>query len=206
MIRALIDLIRSVQKPGMVVAEVGCHSGDTSRFIAPLMSECGGTLIAVDWFEGTADTPATNDHGHRPDEADALEVKFRQGIQPWQHVVHILRGDSTEMARQVSDASLDVCFIDADHRYSKVKQDIAAWEPKVKKGGIFCGHDCEMLPPFREFTEAELEADNAPILIPPVPMMVHCGVVWAVWERYGQRAKLLYDLDGIEPPCWMVQM
>jgi len=32
-------------------------------------------------------------------------------------------------------------FIDANHKYQHVKEDIMAWLPKVKDSGILCGHD-----------------------------------------------------------------
>jgi len=36
---------------------------------------------------------------------------------------------------------LDLVYIDANHDYDNVKRDIACWYPKVRKGGIMCGHD-----------------------------------------------------------------
>ncbi len=36
---------------------------------------------------------------------------------------------------------LDLVYIDADHGYQAVKDDIEAWWPKIRKGGILCGHD-----------------------------------------------------------------
>ena len=39
------------------------------------------------------------------------------------------------------DEYFDLVYIDADHTYESVKDDIAAWFPKVKPGGWITGHD-----------------------------------------------------------------
>jgi SAM-dependent methyltransferase len=49
-------------------------------------------------------------------------------------------GDSTDIGNAV-DRQFDLVFVDADHSYQKVLQDIAAWEDKVRPGGILCGDD-----------------------------------------------------------------
>jgi len=53
----------------------------------------------------------------------------------------ILKGDSTNVAKLITDDTLDFVYIDADHSYEAVKADINAWVPKVKNGGIIAGHD-----------------------------------------------------------------
>jgi predicted O-methyltransferase YrrM len=53
----------------------------------------------------------------------------------------ILNGWSVEVAKTIPDGSLDFVFIDANHAYEYVVADIAAWAPKVRKGGIVYGHD-----------------------------------------------------------------
>lgn len=55
--------------------------------------------------------------------------------------VHILRMTSKTAAKRFNDNSLDFVYIDADHSYEAVKNDIKLWYPKVKKGGILAGHD-----------------------------------------------------------------
>ena len=41
----------------------------------------------------------------------------------------------------IPDNSLDICFIDAAHGYPYVLKDLRLWMPKMKEGGIICGHD-----------------------------------------------------------------
>ena len=49
--------------------------------------------------------------------------------------------DSQEASREVQDNSLDFVYIDADHTYRDCYMDIRIWYPKVKSGGVLCGHD-----------------------------------------------------------------
>jgi hypothetical protein len=48
---------------------------------------------------------------------------------------------SLEAAEEVEDNSLDFVYIDGNHSYNSVKEDIDAWMPKVKAGGFLGGHD-----------------------------------------------------------------
>jgi hypothetical protein len=55
--------------------------------------------------------------------------------------VQIIRKYSVEGAKDIPDASLDWVFIDGNHSYRAVLEDMDAWFPKVKIGGVFSGHD-----------------------------------------------------------------
>ena len=56
-------------------------------------------------------------------------------------VVKIVRKTSIEGASEIPDESLDFVYIDGDHRVESVFNDISAWYPKVRVGGIVSGHD-----------------------------------------------------------------
>jgi hypothetical protein len=55
--------------------------------------------------------------------------------------VTIRRERTVEAAASVPDESLDFAFIDADHTYEGCLADINAWAPKIRRGGMLCGHD-----------------------------------------------------------------
>jgi hypothetical protein len=53
--------------------------------------------------------------------------------------------DSDQAALQTENKSIDVVFLDAQVTIGQTSKDVLAWHPKVKDGGILCGHDwyCE---------------------------------------------------------------
>ena len=53
----------------------------------------------------------------------------------------IIRDYSQNVAKRFADESLDFVFIDANHSYKFVLEDIEAWSKKVRKDGIVSGHD-----------------------------------------------------------------
>ena len=55
--------------------------------------------------------------------------------------VTIDRRPSMKAVRDVADESLDFVFIDANHEYTAVRDDIREWAKKVRVGGIVSGHD-----------------------------------------------------------------
>jgi len=52
-----------------------------------------------------------------------------------------LRLPSATAAELFNDQSVDAVYIDANHAYDFVKQDIEEWLPKIRPGGILGGHD-----------------------------------------------------------------
>ncbi len=123
--------------PGPVTgAEIGVFSGATSQ---RLLKKDDLTLFMVDTWEGFAIDPGIVIATH-----EEQQENFRQAMtatafaQPRRRV---LRMTSAKGAQTIEDEMLDFAFIDADHSYPAVSADIKAWSPKVKPGGLLCGHD-----------------------------------------------------------------
>jgi len=119
-------------------AEIGVYHGRTTRHV---LQNCPKVrLVAVDQWKKVQSTP---DELAGCEDWDPVvgKRKFDNVVHPFRKRVTVLHGDSVEMSKQIADESLDFVFIDADHRYHMVKRDILAWAPKVRSGGIICGHD-----------------------------------------------------------------
>lgn len=55
--------------------------------------------------------------------------------------ITVLKMLTQDAAGQLPADFFDLVFIDADHRYEGIKFDIVHYAPKVKPGGLLCGHD-----------------------------------------------------------------
>jgi hypothetical protein len=175
------DLVNDHRKPNMVVAEIGTYDGATTKYVAPIVKEENGTYIAVDWFKGN-ETLNTGVHRYDENQHDTVLDMFKKNINEVNctDIVTIHDMPSLEATKLIKDKSLDICFIDADHRYVPCKADILAYIPKVKDGGILSGHDLDggIEVHFNTFSKEELERDYA-------IGKGHAGVCQAVGEIIG---------------------
>lgn len=57
--------------------------------------------------------------------------------------VNPIRMSSVEASKLYQDESLDFIFLDANHTYECVMEDLVHWWPKLKIGEVFAGHDVD---------------------------------------------------------------
>lgn len=137
-VAALKEVVTKVLKPDIAIAEVGTWKGYSASIMAGMIKPHNGKLYCIDHWEG--DGCSGGDKEAR--ERDIFNI-FRQNmveLNLWD-VIHTLFMDSLSAAKVFKDNVLDLVFIDADHSYEAVRDDIKNWLPKVKDGGILCGHD-----------------------------------------------------------------
>jgi hypothetical protein len=70
-----------------------------------------------------------------------LKNTFINNMKPVEDYYNLITIGSPECTKVYQDKSIDFVFIDGDHSYNAVVQDIKAWLPKIKSGGILAGHD-----------------------------------------------------------------
>jgi predicted O-methyltransferase YrrM len=120
--------------------EVGCKEGRTTGHI--LANVPDSRVIAIDpWIVQPATTDKTKETYESWD-FQSIEKQFWENVGEHKDRCEMLRLSSETAAKtEKPDSSYDLIFIDALHDYEHVKQDIALWWPKVRIGGMLCGHD-----------------------------------------------------------------
>jgi len=181
-----VQLVKDNQSKGMIVVEVGCYDGSTTRHYLDIVKENQGHVYIIDTFMGTIQNEQfLQAHPH----FYALPHSFGQHniglydwvvetFKPYSDMMTIIKGMSVDVIPTLKNQSIDILFIDADHKYSSVKTDIELSIPKIKPGGILCGHDCEGFDNVGKYTEYELDSDSS-------KDGRHGGTIQAVYDSFG---------------------
>lgn len=64
-----------------------------------------------------------------------------EAVQEFSGRYDIVRDLSANAAKRYPDGHFDFVYLDANHRYESILEDVRIWAPKVRTGGIVCGHD-----------------------------------------------------------------
>eukprot|EP00929_Paragymnodinium_shiwhaense_P016947 TRINITY_DN125730_c0_g1_i1.p1 TRINITY_DN125730_c0_g1~~TRINITY_DN125730_c0_g1_i1.p1 ORF type:complete len:439 (+),score=80.14 TRINITY_DN125730_c0_g1_i1:85-1401(+) len=123
------------------MAEVGVFQANTSRSLLERFSTLH--MLLVDPYHLHTED-AESEHQQIQefyvssreifDKATAWTSDFRT------RATHIVQA-SGQAAAWVKKNSLDMVFIDGDHRFDSVQRDMLAWWPTLRPGGILAGHD-----------------------------------------------------------------
>lgn len=113
--------------------EVGVERGLYSETLCRKIP--GLELVAVDCWQ--------THRGYREhvsqEKLDGFYQQAQKRLAPYG--AQVIKGWSTAVAARFEPGAFDFVYIDANHDFANVVKDIAAWSPKVRKGGIVAGHD-----------------------------------------------------------------
>jgi predicted O-methyltransferase YrrM len=126
-------LISQMPEEGTFV-ELGAWLGKSSAYLCDKAT--GKQITIIDTWKGSPNELTTT-HALAT-QVDIYELfKANMGERKYKSI----KATSKAASKKFADESLDVVFIDLTHTYEAVKEDIALWLPKVKKGGILAGDD-----------------------------------------------------------------
>ena len=116
--------------------EVGTYKGEYAKVI---LNNWTGQLYLIDVWKNLN----TEEYKDCCNQSDYTEVykDCMLNIHGNEDRCFMLRCDSINAVNLFAEESLDFIYIDANHKYEFVLQDLKLWFPKLRKGGIFAGHD-----------------------------------------------------------------
>lgn len=119
--------------------EIGTDQGEYAEVLAKANPDL--ILICVDPWKATAYEPGQQpESGENQEFFDRRYEETQKRLAPYNHI-GIRRETSMEAVKDFKDNSLDFVYIDGNHDFLNVAQDIHYWTKKVRPGGIVAGHD-----------------------------------------------------------------
>ena len=123
------------------ILEIGVFKGD---FLDYLVKNCNiGSIDAVDLFEGTS---CSGDADGNNVVFYDIGLSYLELTEKYKDVsnVKICKENSVKFLQNQEDDIYDIIYIDGDHSYEGVKNDLINSYSKIKNGGYIMGHDYEM--------------------------------------------------------------
>lgn len=135
----LYAIAESMNSHGKVV-EVGSWKGRSTVAICSALKQKNQIeFYAIDTFRG--DPEINSNEIFKLDIVEDLIYKEFQENTAEFTFLKTIRANSEQAVNNFADESLDWIFIDADHSYNSVYNDVRLWFPKLKYGGLISGHD-----------------------------------------------------------------
>jgi predicted O-methyltransferase YrrM len=139
--QGLLELCQNVKAylgDNLSIVEIGSYCGASGEIIAS--SFPNSILNCVDPWEKYTEDNSTWDLNKQELELQEAEKIFESVMSKYSNI-RKNKMSSYQYSLSVPTKSIDFIYIDGNHQYSSIKEDLTNWFPKIKTGGIIAGHD-----------------------------------------------------------------
>ena len=131
------DIPELLKAHGMkTIAEIGVYKGEYTEVLA----KAGLEVVGIDPWDEAVEYPYYNGKSNPQAIEDENYATAKKRLEGYPNA-YLIKRTSMDAVELCEDESLDAVYIDGNHSFKYVAEDIASWAKKVKKGGFVCGHD-----------------------------------------------------------------
>lgn len=123
---------------GLIIAELGVFKGEFSKILYEKLKP--SKLFLVDIFNGIFGSGDKDGKNYQHTNLDEEYIRLVEQYKSDDSVI-IYKDNTVNFLTSLEDNYLDVVYIDADHSYNSVLNDLMLSYNKVKIGGYIMGHD-----------------------------------------------------------------
>lgn len=195
----------------LAILEIGSWTGSSTLTWCQALQECGcgGSVVCVDpWIPYFDEQHHAKDFYRRMNSALEQDLPYHlflhntRGVPPMVRV-QPLRGKSSDILPLLRREHFDLVYVDGNHAYDAVLQDLLNSIPLIKPDGILCGDDLELQASECDLVAARKRRDEDYVVDPKAGKNHHPGVTLAVAEVLGEVVNLAgYWLMQRNGPSW----
>jgi predicted O-methyltransferase YrrM len=123
--------------------EIGVQTGVTTQLLLRHCPEL--SMIGIDPWCEQKNNKGPNQFFDRRWNHRRARAKAQNRVRSFGSRCKLIEGFSHEVVSHFKDGMFCFVFVDGDHSYKSCKRDIELWRPKVRPGGLLCGHDINWL-------------------------------------------------------------
>jgi hypothetical protein len=139
----LFKTIKNKLGDELSIVEVGSYQGESTEIMSKNFPD--SKINAVDIWEKYIEDISGNGTITYSLENQELELIEAEDIftKRFENNNNVIKNkmSSIDFSQTIEDKSVDFIYIDGNHQYLSVKDDIMTWMPKIKDTGIISGHD-----------------------------------------------------------------
>lgn len=135
----LYDEIADLLPEGGAFCEIGTWRGQSLSYLMMKLLDSGKQVqvVGVDHFQGSVEDPKLRHWATQYD----IQAWCRENLDLVGYPYQLINKPSVEGAAEFAGGYFDCIYIDGSHDRESVTEDLRAWMPKVKSGGLLAGHD-----------------------------------------------------------------